>query len=70
MNDRSTLVDRLNRKTVAGEPVFPTPIELEAADRIAQLEAALTEILESYQYMAAWDIARKALNREGEHEAD
>lgn len=41
MNDRSTLVDRLRRKTVAGEPVFPTPIELEAADRIADLEAQL-----------------------------
>jgi hypothetical protein len=41
MNDRSTLVDRLRRKTVAGEFVFPTPIELEAADRISELEAEL-----------------------------
>ena len=44
MNDRSTLVDRLRRKTVAGKPVFPTPIELEAADHIERLEAALQGI--------------------------
>ena len=39
----TSLVTRLRRKTVAGQPVFPTPIELEAADRIEALEAALTD---------------------------
>jgi len=41
MNDCKTLVSRLRRKTVAGQPVFPTPIENEAADRIEALEFEL-----------------------------
>ena len=35
--------------------------------RVRTLEAALTEIANDLRYMAAWDIARKALDREGEH---
>ncbi len=49
----NTLITRLRRKTVAGKPVFPSPIELEAADRIEKLEAALHAIADfSEQFIA------------------
>jgi hypothetical protein len=38
---KADILERLRRKTIAGVPVFPTPIELEAADEIERLRAAL-----------------------------
>lgn len=35
----SDIVQRLRRKTVAGQPVFPTPLDIEAADEIERLRA-------------------------------
>jgi len=61
MLDSRTLVNRLRRKTVAGQPVFPTPIELEAAHRIEKLEAALRLIAAARDVRDCNDIARSAL---------
>jgi hypothetical protein len=42
---KADILERLRRKTIAGMPVFPTPIELEAADEIEQLRAAGAALL-------------------------
>jgi hypothetical protein len=54
MNDPKTLVERLTRKTVAGIPVFNTPIEQEAADRIRELEARLAYIDSTETPIVGW----------------
>ncbi len=41
MVDVTNILHRLRRKTVAGQPVFPTPLEMEAADAIEALMAEL-----------------------------
>ena len=35
----SDIVQRLRRKTVAGQPVFPTPLDIDAANEIERLLA-------------------------------
>lgn len=40
----SDIVQRLRRKTVAGQPVFPTPLDIEAANEIERLRAQLADL--------------------------
>ena len=44
MIDYAKLVTRLRRKTVAGQPVFNTPLENEAANAIEALAARCAEL--------------------------
>ena len=40
----SDIVQRLRRKTVAGQPVFPTPLDIEAANEIERLRQLIEDI--------------------------
>lgn len=57
-----TLIERLRRKTVAGVPVFNTPLEEEAARRIEQLEAFLRKVRKGYQPSTLFAEIDEALN--------
>jgi hypothetical protein len=55
MSDYAGLIVRLRRKTVAGQPVFNTPIENEAANAIEALAARCAE-LEKALDPRRWDM--------------
>lgn len=40
----SDIVQRLRRKTVAGQPVFPTPLDIDAANEIERLRARMADM--------------------------
>ena len=46
----SDIVQRLRRKTVAGQPVFPTPLDIEAANEIERLRARVGRDVGDFDY--------------------
>ena len=46
----SDIVHRLRRKTVAGQPVFPTPLDIDAANEIERLRARVGRDVGDFDY--------------------
>lgn len=46
----SDIVQRLRRKTVAGQPVFPTPLDIDAANEIERLRARVGRDVGDFDY--------------------